>query len=126
MLQAEVALLSIAANFFGVLSLTFEFWDLLGRGSPSREHTLAQNLSISVLWTCYAAALIIFGLVRRSALLRWQSLTLLGIVVAKVFFIDLSSLDRVYRIVSFFVLGSVLLAVSFLYQRNQSRNRLDS
>lgn len=124
--DVEIACLSISANFFALLALTFEFWDYLGRGNVPRSHFLAQHLSISILWTCYAAALIVFGLLRRSALLRWQSLFLLGIVVAKVFFIDLSSLDRVYRILSFLILGSVLLAVSFLYQRNQSRSRRPS
>jgi uncharacterized membrane protein len=33
----------------------------------------------------------------------------------------LSSLDRVYRIVSFIVLGAILLAVSYLYQKSQQR-----
>jgi uncharacterized membrane protein len=119
--DAEIVMLSISANFFALLALTFEFWDFIGRDSLSREHSLARNLSISILWTCYAAALITYGLLRKSALLRWQSLVLLGVVVAKVFFVDLSSLDRVYRIASFFILGSVLLAISFLYTRNQSR-----
>jgi uncharacterized membrane protein len=118
---SEIAFLSIAANFFALLALTFEFWDYLGRGHITREHSLAQNLSISILWTAYAAALIVFGLLRRSGLLRWQALVLLGVVVAKVFFLDLSSLDRAYRIASFFILGMVLLAVSFAYQRKQSR-----
>ena len=118
---SEIAFLSIAANFFALRALTFEFWDYLGHGHVTRDHSLAQNLSISILWTVYAAALIVFGLLLRSGLLRWQALVLLGIVVAKVFFLDLSSLDRAYRIASFFILGMVLLAVSFAYQRKQSR-----
>jgi uncharacterized membrane protein len=121
--EAEIACLSVTANCFALLALSLEIWDYFGRGNGASNHALAQHLSISVLWTCYAAALIAFGLIRRSALLRWQSLILLGIVVIKVFFIDLSSLDRAYRIVSFLILGSVLLAVSFLYQRKQARER---
>jgi len=118
---AEVASLSVAANFFALLALSLEFWDYLGRVSASPNHALAQHLAISILWTCYAAALIAFGLLRQSALLRWQALVLLGVVVGKVFLYDLASLDRAYRILSFFILGSVLLAVSFLYTRKQSR-----
>lgn len=120
---AEVAFLSVTSNCFALLALSLEVWDYLGRGGASADHSLAQHLSISVLWTCYAAVLIAFGLIRRCALLRWQSLILLGVVVAKVFFLDLSSLDRVYRILSFLILGSALLAVSFLYQRKQARER---
>jgi len=37
--------------------------------------------------------------------------------VAKVFFYDLSALERVYRILSFIALGVLLLAISFAYQR---------
>jgi len=121
-LEAEIASLSVATNFFALLALSLEFWDYLGRGSASSDHSLAQHLAISILWTCYAAALIAAGLVRQSALLRWQALALLGVAVAKVFLYDLASLDRVYRILSFFILGSVLLAVSFLYTRRPSRS----
>jgi len=121
-LEAEIASLSVATNFFALLALSLEFWDYLGRGTASSDHSLAQHLAISILWTCYAAALIAAGLVRQSALLRWQALVLLGVAVAKVFLYDLASLDRVYRILSFFILGSVLLAVSFLYTRGQSRS----
>jgi len=44
-------------------------------------------------------------------------LALFGIVVAKVFLIDLSYLSGGYRVLSSIVLGIVLLAVSFLYQQ---------
>jgi len=36
----------------------------------------------------------------------------------KVFLYDVSALDRGYRILSFVILGAVLLAVSFIYQRD--------
>ena len=36
----------------------------------------------------------------------------------KVFVYDVSQLDRGYRIVSFIVLGVLLLAISFVYQRD--------
>jgi uncharacterized membrane protein len=45
-------------------------------------------------------------------------------VVSKVFLYDLSFLERAYRILSFLVLGAVLLAVSFFYQRRLDRERV--
>jgi len=39
---------------------------------------------------------------------------------------DSSYLERFYRIVSFFILGLVLLIVSFLYQRKVARERSPS
>jgi uncharacterized membrane protein len=67
--------------------------------------------------------LIALGIRRESALLRWQALVLFGLVVIKVFVYDSSYLERFYRIVSFFILGLVLLVVSFLYQRKVARAR---
>ena len=58
---------------------------------------------------------------RRSRLLRLLALALLGLTTLKVFFLDLSGLESAYRIVSFIVLGAILLAVSYLYQKSQRR-----
>jgi uncharacterized membrane protein len=121
--RTEAAFLSVAINFFALLALSQEFWDYFGAGPRSIDHSLAQHLSISILWTVYAGLLLLLGVQRQLAILRWQALFLLGIVVVKVFFYDLSFLDRAYRILSFFILGSALLAVSFFYQRKLARNR---
>ena len=121
--SAEVALLSIAINFFSLLALSQEFWDYFGGPRHYTTNSLAQHLSLSILWTAYAALLLLLGAQRQWPLLRWQALVLLGFVVFKVFFYDLSFLDRAYRIFSFFVLGAVLLAVSFFYQRKLARER---
>jgi uncharacterized membrane protein len=50
-----------------------------------------------------------------------MALLLLGLTIFKVFLFDLSSLEKLYRIISFIVLGAILLAVSFLYQRYRQR-----
>ncbi|MGB7434252.1 MAG: DUF2339 domain-containing protein [Candidatus Acidiferrum sp.] len=120
---SEAALLTIAINFFALLALSQEFWDFFGSGPRTINHSLAQHLSLSILWTAYAGLLLLLGVQRRSPLLRWQALLLLGVVVIKVFLYDLSFLDRAYRILSFFILGTALLVVSFFYQRKLARDR---
>jgi uncharacterized membrane protein len=113
--------LAIAANFFFLLALSRDVWDAFGRmPSLGIDGSLAQELALSVLWLFYSLALMIPGAMRKSAALRWQALALLGVVVVKVFIFDLSFLTRFYRIVSFFVLGLVLLLVSFFYQRRRA------
>ncbi len=110
--------LSLAANLVFFLALSSEVWNLYGRmPSLGIDRGLAQQLALSVLWLCYAMALIVAGAMWKSAALRWQGLGLLGATVIKVFLFDLSFLTRFYRIVSFFILGLVLLVVSFFYQR---------
>jgi uncharacterized membrane protein len=116
--RGVLGFLAVANNFFALFALSLELWDYFGRQSVlGIDSRLAQHLSLSLLWTAYASALIAFGIHRRSLLLRWQALSLFGFVVIKVFIYDSSFLERFYRIASFFILGLVLLVVSFLYQR---------
>jgi uncharacterized membrane protein len=86
-----------------------------------RDTELAKQLSLSVVWAVYGACLLAVGSVRRVRLLRLMALALLSLTTLKVFFWDLSSLASGYRIISFIVLGAILLVVSYLYQKSQHR-----
>ncbi len=115
---------AVAINVFALIALSLELWDHFGsHAGLGIDSGLAQHLALSLLWTAYASGLIALGVKRESALLRWQALVLFGLVVVKVFIYDSSFLERFYRIVSFFILGLVLLTVSFLYQRKVARER---
>ena len=78
---------------------------------------LQMQVGLSVLWTLYAAVAVAWGFVRSAPAVRYAALALFGIVILKVFLIDMAELEAVYRIASFFILGLVLLAVSYVYQR---------
>lgn len=125
--------LVVAANLLAIVALSAEavgFFDKqidvayrtalptdAGAGTQLHDLHLAQRLSLSVIWAVYSGALLTIGIVRRRLLLRLMALLLLALTILKVFFFDLAALERIYRIISFFVLGVILLAVSFLYQR---------
>jgi uncharacterized membrane protein len=117
----------VAANLFALTGLSLEavgyFRSRMEGESEAglRDLELAKQLSLSVIWALYGAGLLLAGGVRRVRLLRLMALALLGLTTLKVFFLDLSALDRAYRIVSFIVLGAILLGVSYLYQRSQQR-----
>lgn len=83
-----------------------------------RSIRLAEDFTYSALWMAYGALLMIVGFWRRSSFVRWQALVLIAATIVKVFVYDVSQLDRGYRIVSFIVLGVLLLAISFVYQRD--------
>lgn len=110
------AMAGVATNIFALWGLSLELWDVFSAG-------LEQMLSLSLFWAVYATALILFGVRRNIPALRWQALALFGLLVGKVFLYDLSLLDKAYRIASFFALGTVLLAVSFFYQRRQGAEK---
>ncbi|MGO9084468.1 MAG: DUF2339 domain-containing protein [Candidatus Sulfotelmatobacter sp.] len=137
---AAVAL--VALNVLALIALSREVADYYARqmaayrpvrpitGSPARYHyyyydlhriDIERDFTYSALWMAYGAMLMVVGFLRRSAFVRWQALLLIAATIVKVFVYDVSQLDRGYRIVSFIVLGVLLLAISFVYQRDWLR-----
>jgi uncharacterized membrane protein len=115
----------VVANIVAVWGLSVEIWQFLGRQQWDLEPRLLRQMGLSLLWAIAASLLILVGVRRSSKALRWQGLVLLFVTVAKVFLLDLSFLERAYRITSFLVLGLVLLAVSFWYQRSLGEAGVD-
>jgi len=133
-----VALAIIAFNVLALYGLSLEISDYYSREiaaaashrypqwDASRSATwhslrIAESFSYSALSMAYGSLLMMVGFWRRSAFVRWQALFLIAITIVKVFVYDVSQLDRGYRIVSFIVLGVLLLAISFVYQRDWLR-----
>ncbi|MBI2543673.1 MAG: DUF2339 domain-containing protein [Candidatus Rokubacteria bacterium] len=85
-----------------------------------REVEWRTQVGLSVLWTLYAAAAMAWGFVRSVPVVRYAALALFGLTIGKVFVVDLATISTLYRIVSFLVLGLVLLGVSFVYQKVRS------
>jgi len=122
--KGAFAATAIVASIGALAALSLEIWDAVGRmPSFGIDRDLAQQLALSSLWLVYALGLIVAGIVRKSASLRWQALGLLGVVIGKVFLFDLSFLDRFYRIVSFLLLGLVLMVISFFYQKRMGAKK---
>jgi uncharacterized membrane protein len=128
--RTVAAIAVVALNALALTALSREVADYYARQMaevrPWRS-TFSQDLrrieterafTFSALWMAYGAMLMIVGFLRRSAFVRWQALLLIAATIVKVFVYDVSQLDRVYRIVSFIVLGVLLLAISFVYQRD--------
>jgi uncharacterized membrane protein len=123
--RSVVPVIVAVANLLAIAALSTEVLGYFGKqltaGDTSPENLrdlgLAQQLWLSLVWTVYSGAMLTVGIARRSKMLRVMALLLLGLTIFKVFLFDLSSLEKFYRIISFVVLGAILLAVSFLYQR---------
>jgi uncharacterized membrane protein len=80
----------------------------------------AERYAYSAAWVLFATALLVLGIARRGAggrTLRYASLAVMMIAVAKVFLYDTSNLGDLYRVFSFLGLGASLLLLAFLYQR---------
>ncbi len=92
------------------------------RRDLSAEIQWRKQIGLSILWTLYAAAALAWGFFRSRPGLRYAALALLGVTVIKVFAVDLSAVRTAYRMLSFLVLGVVLLLVGFLYQKARARS----
>lgn len=113
----------IIANIVALVAVSLETWDLVGdlvRGLDlDLDLHLAAQVALSALWLLWACVLVGAGIRRDAPGLRWQGLALLFVVVGKTFVLDLSFLEQGYRVLSFLIVGALLVAVSFLYQRRR-------
>ncbi len=120
--RVAFGIVGLFVNVLALWALSCEVWDYWSSpgSDEGRRSDLAQQLGLSLLWTAYATGLVAAGVKWANKAVRWQGLALLGLVAAKVFLYDLSSLEAAYRIVSFTVLGVLVLGISFFYQRAAS------
>jgi uncharacterized membrane protein len=90
-----------------------------GRNQFVAELRWRTQVGLSLLWTLYAAAALAWGFIRSNPVGRYAALALFGLTVIKVFAVDLGAVRTGYRILSFLVLGVVLLLVSVAYQKRR-------
>ncbi|MEM6732666.1 MAG: DUF2339 domain-containing protein [Myxococcota bacterium] len=78
------------------------------------SQSVVVQACLSIFWTVLALAAMVYA--TRSARRRvWIiAAALLGVVVLKLFVIDLSTLSTIARIVSFLVVGVLMLLVGYL------------
>ena len=124
-----VKLAGIALNLLALVALTLEAQGYFSRATNAaygtvgyydrlRQIELARSFSYSAIWLVYGAGLMMFGFWRRSAFVRWQAMVLIALTIGKVFLLDVSALDKGYRILSFIALGVVLMGISYVYHRD--------
>jgi len=90
-----------------------------GRNQLLGELRWRSQVGLSLLWTLYAAVALAWGFLRSNPAVRYAALALFGLTVLKVFAVDLGAVKTGYRILSFLVLGVVLLLVSVAYQKRR-------
>ena len=120
--EPALAAAVVGANGLLLFTLSMEiraFWEL--RQGIAANAELAMQMMLSATWAAYAAALTAAGIRRQYAPVRYLAIVIFGATVLKVFLVDFSQLDSVYRIASSVVLGLLLLAASYLYQRQSER-----
>ena len=72
---------------------------------------------LTLAWSAEAFTLLGFGIGLQRRQLRLSGLLLFALCLGKLFFFDFSQLDTLSRILSFIVLGALLIAASWAYSR---------
>src|SRR5262249_30216594 len=118
--SADVAAFVILASVLTLAVLTSEInanWHVY---DPRRTSAFAVSMrfaretTLSLSWAVYATILVIVGLMRKYAPIRYFAMALFAVTIVKVFAVDLSELDRIYRVLSIIGLGITLLLTSYL------------
>jgi len=130
---------TMVANFLMIYLISVEIIDYFGlkikelssgkdayvpsRYSYEEKRTLLsqRNACLSIVWAFYSILLIAIGIIKRYKPIRLMALILFGITTLKVFFMDLSYLQGFPRILSFIVLGLLLLGAGFLYNKYKDK-----
>ncbi len=108
----------ILSGLFATLlinGLIRQFWQ---EGSINLEKLTSSGelYSYSIVWLLIGALTVIAGHIKQHALTQRIGLILLGLVVAKVFLLDMANLQGLLRAVSFIGLGLCLVALGWLFQ----------
>jgi len=77
----------------------------------------AEIYAYSAVWILFALAILAAGIRRKSVALRYASLAVLIVTVAKVFLYDMSDLTGLFRVASFLGLGLTLIGIGRVYQK---------
>lgn len=114
-LARAAACIAFAAGFAG-LSLTVRqafHGTFLDGPVPERGELYAY----SAVWLLYGVALLAVGIAKGSHALRQAALLAIIAAVVKVFVVDASHLDGLWRVLSFFGLGVCGIGLAWVYQR---------
>jgi uncharacterized membrane protein len=97
----------------GALLRTMHHW----RGVPWRLESLLDDTAVqsalSIFWTVLALGAMLWANRSRQRLVWFGAAMLMGIVVAKLFLVDLAGIGTVARIVSFLGVGGLMLVIGY-------------
>jgi Predicted membrane protein (DUF2339) len=94
-------------------------------GYSLQQDTLVRtgftNVILALFYTIYSILLISIGLIKKNRPIRYLGLAIIILALKKLIEVILQMPDTMQRIVAFLVVGALLIAASFLYQRMRKR-----
>ena len=78
-----------------------------------------EGFAVPIAWTVEAVLLVVIGFMFSLRDLRLAALAIFGLVLVRLFLVDLLELDLAVRIITFLAVGGLLLVASFLFARRK-------
>ncbi|HEY8101154.1 MAG TPA: DUF2339 domain-containing protein [Burkholderiaceae bacterium] len=97
----------------GMVMRTCHHWGGIAWQSDALLASTLVQTSLSIVWSIVAIGLMLFGNRNRKRWVWIVGATLIGVVVAKLFLVELAAKGSLARIVSFIVVGLLLLLVGY-------------
>jgi len=97
---------------FTLFRIAHHWFDVPWNDNAMYNSNLVQT-AVSILWALTGVILTLFASHKNKRLLWLIGAVLLGLVVLKLFVIDLSALGSLGRIVSFLVVGAILISIGY-------------
>ncbi|MCF8111406.1 MAG: DUF2339 domain-containing protein [Desulfobacteraceae bacterium] len=107
----------LAAAFLwinSVIARSVHFWAFVEFSGTALFASVYFQSALSIVWTLISLVLMAAATSRGKRMPWIVGAALLGIVVAKLFLVDLSEIGTVARIISFIVVGSLMLVIGYL------------
>ena len=76
---------------------------------------------LSIYWTIYSLSLVGIGIKLKNQRLRLIGFGILSVPIIKIFFWDTWKTEPIIGFLGLFIFGSILLGISFVYQRNKGK-----
>jgi uncharacterized membrane protein len=104
-------------NVAAIITLSIATLEVIHQMAMYKSLNISNKATVTILWSLCAFVQMWLGMRLKYKTLRIISLSLLGLVLCKLFLYDLNAVSQGAKIVAFVVLGVVLLVLSFLYQK---------
>jgi uncharacterized membrane protein len=97
----------------GILLRTIHHWAAIPYEFETMANSLLVQAALSLFWTVLAFALMLTARVRAQRATWMVGAVLMGVVVVKLFILDLSNLSGIERIVAFIGVGVLMLLMGY-------------
>jgi len=87
----------------------------------ARHAAWAAQMSLTILWGIYATVMLLIGFSKNVRTMRLSALGLFAATALKLVLVDMASIEGIYRVLAFMVLGCLMIGASYVYHRVEKR-----